>query len=205
MSRKQQKPQKRKKAMPKNFMNVKGWKPTPYNLSMTWDLFDVDRTINMYELMNGEAANSNGPLPLEILQRIYKGDLIIAIRENIIWEKQEYKIRIFGMKYRKINDHSIVRDLPDYHMDFKGDPIAYPVFMRGREEGIHSFKRDGTFKSPWEGITKEWRKYLEQFADDEYELCAALAELSCTAPFTNAFAEGRFKQLRLINQARKPV
>lgn len=177
----------------------------PYDLEMSWDLLDVERTLDMYCYFNGLDPDGTDPLPLQTLQSVYKGDLIIGIRRNIIPAAQEFKIRIFNTRVRLKDDHSVVLDAPDYVRDFTGDPIDYNIFMQGEVKGKHYFKRDGEFKVVWQGLTKEWGLFIDPLFDDEYEVCHAQATLSCTTPFNTWNDEKQFQQIKLMSQARKFV
>lgn len=171
-----------------------------FHLSMTWDLFDVSRVLDMYQLMNDDEISHKNPAPLNVLQSVYKGDLIIALRENLIDGKQCFKIRI-DCKARLVDDHSKVVNIP-YEVSFE-EPIDYDIFMRGTDAGRYYVKDKHGFKTPWKGITPEWNAYLGDLYEDEYEVFAANAKLECTTQFLSWAEERQFKQLKLLGAVRR--
>ena len=173
----------------------------PYELTMEWDLFDVERIIAIHCLTHGIDLESSQRLPLSVLQSVYKGDLLIAIYDSLIPAKQEFKIHIKNTA-RNIETGELV-PVKDFVMDFTGKPIDYHIFMKGKEEGIYKFKRDGVFDTPWLGITNEWRKFINSQYGDEVELIGAVASLSCKSKFICWNSEKTFKQKVLLSKMRR--
>lgn len=171
-----------------------------YHLTMSWDLFDVDRTLDMYCLMNDIDPNDKGPLPVNILQMVYKGNLIVALREDLIDAVQGFYIEI---KAKAKNAEGHVIDAPFFRMSFKDKPIDYNIFMRGKDAGKYYFKRDGVFSVLWEGITEEWNKHLATDGKDDYVVFEATGYLSCDAYFLSLQHERKFKRLDQMNPARR--
>lgn len=171
-------------------------------LEMKWDIFDVNTTIDLYCLMNDISLSGDDPLPLEVLDMIYKGDLIYALRKQLIDPTQEFRIEIHS-RARHVDNPDDIVTLEPYIKDFAGDPINYEVFMQGKEKGKHYFKRDGVFKTVWEGVTKEWNINLDGQYSDDYEVFEAKAKLSCTTEFYSWLQEKEFKQYKLLGQMRR--
>lgn len=171
-------------------------------LEMKWDIFDVNTTIDLYCLMNNISLSGDDPLPLELLDMIYKGDLIYALRKQLIDPTQEFRIEIHS-RARHVDNSDDIVTLEPYIKDFAGDPINYEVFMQGKDKGKHYFKRDGVFKTLWEGVTKEWNINLDGQYSDDYEVFEAKAKLSCTTPFYSWLQEKEFKQYKLLGQMRR--
>lgn len=169
-----------------------------YTLSMQWDLKDVDRTLDLYCAMNNITLDKNKPVPLKILNRIYKGDLVIALRKDLIPNRQGFKITI-TCKARLIDDPSVVVPVKPYTADFSQDPIIYSIFMLGEKHGKHYFKRDGVFKTIWQGITKEWKIHLDEQYSDAYEIFDSKAVLTTETAFNNPMDEALFKRLKREN------
>lgn len=211
-----QKPKNRKKAYkPKNigfvqnsaeFAALRGFdgmakhisslpQPKKYHLDMKWDLKDAETTLNLYCAFNGIDENAKGQMPLHVLQGAYKGDLIIALRENLIPELQNFKIEI-TCKARLMDDHSVVVDVKPFRESFHDNPIPYAVFMSGLEYGKFYHKRHGGIKTVWKGLTDEWKAHLDEQYSDDYEIFDSKATLSCETYFRSQINEGIFKRLK---------
>ncbi len=211
-----QKPKNRKKAYkPKNvgfvqnsaeFSALRGFdgmakhianlpQPKKYHLDMKWDLKDAENTLNLYCAFNGIDENAKGQMPLHVLQGAYKGDLIIALRENLIPELQNFKIEI-TCKARLMDDHSVVVPVKPYRESFDNNPIPYSIFMSGLEYGKFYHKRQGGIKTLWKGLTKEWKLHLDEQYSDEYEIFDSKATLSCETYFRSQICEGIFNRLK---------
>lgn len=172
-----------------------------HHLKMTWDLFDVHRVTEMYCLMNDLPLEGEEPFPLSVLQRIYHGDLIIALREQLIDPVQGFKVKVVA-ECQHIENPEIIKTHV-YEHDFSDQPISYNTFMRGKASGKYLFKRDGVFSVQWEGITPEWQRFLNSQDDHEmYELVAASASLECTTQFLSWKEEKDFKKLKLLGMMR---
>lgn len=175
--------------------------PKKHHLAMSWDLKDAERTIDLYCLMSGIELSTKGLMPLPVLQSAYQGDLVIALRENLIPEKQNFKITITS-KAKRLDDPSVVVPVKPYSADFSENPIDYAVFMLGPERGKHYHKRKSGFKTIWQGLTEEWKADLDEQYSDEYEIFDSEATLSCETYFSSQINEGIFKKLKLKYQAR---
>lgn len=173
-----------------------------HHLEMSWDLKNVDITIDLYCLMNGIKLNAKQPIPLKVLQSAYKGDLIIALRKNLIPDTQGFKITITS-KARRFDDPSVIVPVETYTADFSNKPIDYSVFMLGEEKGKYYYKRDGLFNTVWQGITKEWKRDLDRQYSDDYEIFDSYATLSCETTFNSVFSESIFNKLKREMQKRE--
>lgn len=175
-----------------------------YKLDMRWNLFDVDSTINLYAAMNEIELLPEQPVPLNLLQSVYKGDLIIALNEKLIYGDQKYSIEIQGKARDRNNpDEEII--LPLYKQSF--DPaIEYEVFLMGEAAGKYYFKRDGVFTTTWKGITPEWEIYLEGlYPGEDYELIDAYATMTCTTTFVSWAEEREFLKIKAMRGVRQFV
>lgn len=190
------------KALERHFSKFENVKP--HHLQMTWNIFDSARAVEMYCLMNDLEMSDYPLLPLDALQTIYKGDLIVAIIKNLIEPFQKYKLAIKG-KACKIDDPSVVIDVPVFTADFKDEAISYSVLVAGTKAGKYKFKRDGVFTTHWEGLTSEYNRFFESHTSEEYKLCDAEAVLSCTTQFKSWIEEKTFKESRILGQMRKFV
>ncbi len=169
--------------------------PKKYHLDMKWDLKDAETTLNLYCAFNGIDENNKGQMPLHVLQGAYKGDLIIALRESLIPELQNFKIEI-TCKARLMNDHSVVVPVKPYKESFNDQPIPYSIFMSGLEYGKFYHKRQGGIKTLWKGLTEEWKAHLDEQYSDEYEIFDSKATLSCETYFRSQICEGIFKRMK---------
>jgi hypothetical protein len=169
--------------------------PKKYHLEMSWVLQDAENTLNMYCTFEGIDTESKGLMPLHVLQGAYKGDLIIALRENLIPEYQPFKIEI-TCKARRLDDPSVVVPVKPYRESFTDNPIPYAVFMSGLEYGKFYHKRQGGIKTAWKGLTKEWKLHLDEQYSDEYEIFDSKATLSCETYFRSQICEGIFKRMK---------
>ncbi|HHX4894687.1 TPA: hypothetical protein ACVB8O_002167 [Acinetobacter baumannii] len=169
--------------------------PKKYYLDMTWDLEDAERTIDFYCVLEGIPTDKKGLMPLHVLQGAYKGDLIIALRKNLIPENQHFKIEI-TCKARRIDDPSVVVDVRPFKVDFSEQAIDYATFMEGPARGRYFLKRKGGVKTLWKGITKEWKLDLDEQYSDEYEIIGSKAVLSCETYFRSKILENQFLKLK---------
>lgn len=170
--------------------------PKKHHLEMSWDLKNAELTIDIYCLMNGIELSTKGLMPLPVLQSAYQGDLIIALRENLIPEAQNFKITI-TCKARRFDDPSVIVDVKPYSEVFSENPIDYAVFIVGPKRGKHYHKRKSGFKTIWRGLTEEWKADVDEQYSDEYEIFDSKATLSCETYFSSQINESIFKKLKL--------
>lgn len=190
-----QKPKNRKKAhKPKQYI-FSNTPPKSREFEMSWNLKDAESTIDLYCLMHDIDLETKDLMPLSLLQSIYKGDLIIALRQSLISSTQEYKITITS-KARRFDDPSVTVPVKPFHADFTGNAINYRIFMSGEEQGKHYFKRDGIYNVIWQGLTKEWKRDLDEQYSDEYEIFDSHATLSCHGAFISLFDEVDFNAIK---------
>lgn len=176
--------------------------PKKHLLEMSWDLKNTELNIDLYCLMHGIQLSKKGLMPLNVLQAAYQGDLIIALRENLIPEKQNFKITITS-KAKRLDDPSVVVPVKPYSADFNENPIDYAVFMLGPKRGKHYHKRKSGFKTIWQGLTEEWKTDLDEQYSDEYEIYDSQATLSCETYFSSQICESIFKKLKAKRQLRE--
>lgn len=169
--------------------------PKKYHLDMKWDLKDAETTLNLYCAFNEIDENNRGKMPLHVLQGAYKGDLIIALRENLIPEPQNFKIEI-TCKARLVDDHSVVVPVKPYREHFKDQPIPFAVFMSGLKYGKFYHKSQGGIKTQWRGLTEEWTAHLDEQYSHDYEVFDSKATLSCETEFRSQICEGIFKRMK---------
>ena len=176
--------------------------PKKHHLAMSWDLQNAEIIIDLYCLTHGIPLNNKRVMPLNVLQSAYKGDLIIALRENLIPETQGFRFEI-TCKAKRIDDPSVIVDVKPFVADFTDNPIDYSVFMIGKKKGKHYHKRKTGFKTIWEGVTQEWKNDLDEQYSDEYEIFDSQATLSCETYFNSQICEGIFKKLKAKRQLRE--
>ena len=61
-----------------------------HKLTMTWEVQDKDRRVQLWRLMNGKGDHDL--IPMSMFLDIHKGDLGIALRKHLIPEKQKFHI-----------------------------------------------------------------------------------------------------------------
>lgn len=167
--------------------------PVPQYMEMQWDFLEAERILHMASLMHDKPIPIE-ELPLDIVKNVYKGDLIIAIVDQLIDSKQKYEITI--------NTH-LVKEGEEQIYSFKyhhafDEAICYQEFMDGSK--THKVDRGQGIKTRWKGLSEEWCEAVQgKYPIDEFRLAGAQAKLSVNAPLLSWLQETNMRKTRFMN------
>lgn len=178
----------------KGLENVYGKMKAPVSqyLEMQWDFLEAERTLQIASIMHDISIEE---LPLSIVKNVYKGDLIIAIVDQLIDSKQKYEITITTHLAREEDGQTFTYK---YHHLFD-EPICYQEFMDGSK--THKVDRGQGIKTRWKGLSDEWCEAVQaKYPIDEFGLAGAQAKLSVNAPLLSWLEETNMRKTRFMNK-----
>ena len=163
----------------------------PYELSMEFCVDDVNETIEQYRADTGlEDAEQT---PEHVAYSVYKGDLIICLKNILIPLEQEWHLGVDSHYYNPETDE--VMSVP---VQFQMPRMSFNEFKFGSTLAVD---RGHGLKTRWKGINQELNDILLADVPVGFERVRSDAKLTCITGFTNydCLTEFNFVK-RLIRQ-----
>lgn len=163
----------------------------PYELSMEFCVDDVNETIEKYRADTGlEDAEQT---PEHVAYSVYKGDLIICLKNILIPLEQEWHLGVDSHYYNPETDE--VMSVP---VQFQMPKMSFNEFKFGSTLAVD---RGHGLKTRWKGINQELNDILLADVPVGFERVRSDAKLTCITGFTNydCLTEFNFVK-RLIRQ-----
>ncbi|BFM36209.1 hypothetical protein [Acinetobacter towneri] len=163
----------------------------PYELSMEFCVDDVNETIEQYRADTGlEDAEQT---PEHVAYSVYKGDLIICLKNILIPLEQEWHLGVDSHYYNPETDE--VMSVP---VQFQMPKMSFNEFKFGSTLAVD---RGHGLKTRWKGINQELNDILLADVPVGFERVRSDAKLTCITGFTNydCLTEFNFVK-RLIRQ-----
>ena len=147
----------------------------PYELSMEFCVDDVNETIEQYRADTGlEDAEQT---PEHVAYSVYKGDLIICLKNILIPLEQEWHLGVDSHYYNPETDE--VMSVP---VQFQMPKMSFNEFKFGSTLAVD---RGHGLKTRWKGINQELNDILLADVPVGFERVRSDAKLTCITGFTN--------------------
>lgn len=165
-----------------------------HKLTMTWEVQDKDRRVQLWRLANGKGDHDL--IPMNMFVEIHQGDLGIALRKHLIPELQSFHIHC---KIHARNDVTGETVDVDYELNIPERMTAWQ-FIEGYDdshpdEAIYVSQGHG-LKTKWHGFNTELEKYLETVGDDDYKIVTNHCTLTCYSAFKSFADEAMFRAVK---------
>lgn len=163
----------------------------PYELSMEFCVDDVNETIEQYRADTG--LKDAEQTPEHVAYSVYKGDLIICLKNILIPLEQEWHLGVDSHYYNPETDE--VMSVP---VQFQMPRMSFNEFKFGSTLAVD---RGHGLKTRWKGINQELNDILLADVPVGFERVRSDAKLTCITGFTNydCLTEFNFVK-RLIRQ-----
>jgi hypothetical protein len=147
----------------------------PYELSMEFCVDEVNETVEQYRADTGlEDAEQT---PEHVAYSVYKGDLIICLKNILIPLEQEWHLGVDSHYYNPETDE--VMSVP---VQFQMPKMSFDEFKFGSTLAVD---RGHGLKTRWKGINQELNDILLADVPVGFERVRSDAKLTCTTGFTN--------------------
>ncbi|WP_086399573.1 hypothetical protein [Acinetobacter pittii] len=147
----------------------------PYELSMTFCVDEVNEVIDKYREESGlEDAELT---PEHVAYMVYKGDLIICLKNILIPLSQEWTLKVDSYYFNQETDDEMT-----VSVEFEMEEMPFNEFKFGSKLKVD---RGHGLKTRWKGINQELNDLLLAEVPEGYERIRSEAKLTCTTGFTD--------------------
>lgn len=147
----------------------------PYELSMTFCVDEVNEVIDKYREESGlEDAELT---PEHVAYMVYKGDLIICLKNILIPLSQEWTLKVDSYYFNQETDDEMT-----VSVEFEMEEIPFNEFKFGSKLKVD---RGHGLKTRWKGINQELNDLLLAEVPEGYERTRSEAKLTCITGFTD--------------------
>lgn len=177
--------------------NFAAKRPKIHKLTMTWEVQDKDRRVQLWRLMNGKGDHDL--IPMSMFLDIHKGDLGIALRKHLIPDKQTFHI------HAKIHARNDVKgETVDVDYDLKiHERMTLWQFMEGYDESypdeVIYVNQGHGLRTRWEGLNDALETYLEGVGDDDYKLITNHCTITCYSAFNSFEDEAELQKIKMYH------
>lgn len=147
----------------------------PYELSMTFCVDEVNEVIDKYREESGlEDAELT---PEHVAYMVYKGDLIICLKNILIPLSQEWTLKVDSYYFNQETDDEMT-----VSVEFEMEEMPFNEFKFGSKLKVD---RGHGLKTRWKGINQELNDLLLAEVPEGYERTRSEAKLTCITGFTD--------------------
>lgn len=147
----------------------------PYELSMTFCVDEVNEVIDKYREESGlEDAELT---PEHVAYMVYKGDLIICLKNILIPLSQEWTLNIDSYYFNQETEDEMT-----VSVEFEMEEMPFNEFRFGSKIKVD---RGHGLKTRWKGINQELNDLLLAEVPEGYERTRSEAKLTCITGFTD--------------------
>lgn len=147
----------------------------PYKLSMTFCVDEVNEVIDKYREETGlEDAELT---PEHVAYMVYKGDLIICLKNILIPLSQEWTLNVDSYYFNQETEDEIT-----VSVEFEMEEMPFNEFKFGSKIKVD---RGHGLKTRWKGINQELNDILLTEVPEGYERTRSEAKLTCITGFTD--------------------
>ncbi len=147
----------------------------PYELSMTFSVDEVNEVIDKYREESGlEDAEFT---PEHVAYMVYKGDLIICLKNILIPLSQEGTLNVDSYYFNQETEDEIT-----VSVEFEMEEMPFNEFKFGSKIKVD---RGHGLKTRWKGINQELNDILLAEVPEGYERTRSEAKLTCITGFTD--------------------
>ncbi len=147
----------------------------PYELSMTFCVDEVNEVIDKYREESGlEDAELT---PEHVAYMVYKGDLIICLKNILIPLSQEWTLNVDSYYFNQETEDEMT-----VSVEFEMEEMPFNEFKFGSKIKVD---RGHGLKTRWKGINQELNDLLLAEVPEGYERTRSEAKLTCITGFTD--------------------
>ena len=147
----------------------------PYELSMTFCVDEVNEVIDKYREETGlEDAELT---PEHVAYMVYKGDLIICLKNILIPLSQEWTLNVDSYYFNQETEDEMT-----VSVEFEMEEMPFNEFKFGSKIKVD---RGHGLKTRWKGINQELNDLLLAEVPEGYERTRSEAKLTCITGFTD--------------------
>ncbi|MFA3049410.1 hypothetical protein KWE42_08885 [Acinetobacter pittii] len=147
----------------------------PYELSMTFCVDEVNEVIDKYREESGlEDAELT---PEHVAYMVYKGDLIICLKNILIPLSQEWTLKVDSYYFNQETEDEMT-----VSVEFEMEEMPFNEFKFGSKLKVD---RGHGLKTRWKGINQELNDLLLAEVPEGYERTRSEAKLTCITGFTD--------------------
>ncbi|MFW1636374.1 hypothetical protein [Acinetobacter oleivorans] len=147
----------------------------PYELSMTFCVDEVNEVIDKYREESGlEDAELT---PEHVAYMVYKGDLIICLKNILIPLSQEWTLNVDSYYFNQETEDEMT-----VSVEFEMEEMPFNEFKFGSKLKVD---RGHGLKTRWKGINQELNDLLLAEVPEGYERTRSEAKLTCSTGFTD--------------------
>ncbi|OCY48705.1 hypothetical protein [Acinetobacter pittii] len=147
----------------------------PYELSMTFCVDEVNEVIDKYREETGlEDAELT---PEHVAYMVYKGDLIICLKNILIPLSQEWTLNVDSFYFNQETEDEMT-----VSVEFEMEEMPFNEFKFGSKIKVD---RGHGLKTRWKGINQELNDLLLAEVPEGYERTRSEAKLTCITGFTD--------------------
>lgn len=147
----------------------------PYELSMTFCVDEVNEVIDKYREESG--LKDAELTPEHVAYMVYKGDLIICLKNILIPLSQEWTLKVDSYYFNQETDDEMT-----VSVEFEMEEMPFNEFKFGSKLKVD---RGHGLKTRWKGINQELNDLLLAEVPEGYERTRSEAKLTCITGFTD--------------------